>query len=751
MRNSNKLLSTLFGIALAGLATAAVGAEFDAEAFKAAGVKRTKSYISVTNGILSVQYDTSSGRFTINTGANHPQPNQTVLYPVGTSYITLRDATSSETFVNCQAISSGLSGYTGATMCPTPPQITALTTGFRATFTLPNWTVVQEVKVNGTTLSDTNVSQAVTVTNTTRTPREYGVRYMWDWMIAGNDAAVFRQRNPDGNYTSTFANFPNPTFQLFEEVNNPQSPIFSIYATVGGGALIPSPTTPDHLRYARWGSAYSSAWEFSNTGGGGDSGTTHYWGYDSPLRLNGGRSATFLTYITTQFSAVTPPSAQVTLSSNALNFGDVGIGSSSAPQTVSITSGSEVPYQISGFDSTAMCQAGGMCVGGGFVCSTTCSTAPTSYAAGTSCQVSASFAPTATGPQTTTVYICDNATGSPHAITLTGNGVAAPQIVFSPSSHDFGSLLAGTRGAPQSFTVFNPGASPVTISSVTTTGDFVLSSTTCGATLAAGDRCTASVLFAPTQSGRANGTLVVATSSGSSRVALSGTGFQEARVQAPSSVEFGAYTIGSTPLSQTVTLTSAGNAVLSLSSISVTEPFTLTNACPLNLAPGETCNLLLGFGPNRAGDFTGMLTIVSNAGGGITTVALTANAQPVPVPAVRISPVSIGFGDRLIGTMGPTQRITVTNEGGAPAVITSINSSIDFPIVSRTCGATLLPQGQCFVDVAMKPTKIGRLSGQLLVNTNSAGSPHTIELRGTGCFPFIAGGNRFVGRPSCGI
>ena len=63
-----------------------------------------KAQVSATNGILTVIIENSStsdlGEFTVRTGASHPHPNQDVLYPVGTSYITLRDVTSQEVWAD---------------------------------------------------------------------------------------------------------------------------------------------------------------------------------------------------------------------------------------------------------------------------------------------------------------------------------------------------------------------------------------------------------------------------------------------------------------------------------------------------------------------------------------------------------------------------------------------------------------------------------------------------------------------------
>ena len=271
-----------------------------------------KAQVSATNGILTVIIENSStsdlGEFTVRTGASHPHPNQDVLYPVGTSYITLRDVTSQEVWADSGSGGGNLgAGFTFHNMNVAPGApgvVTALgTTGFRTIWTLPNWTVQQDVVINGSTLADTNVRQSVMVINTSAVSRQYGVRIMWDWEIAGNDASLFRQRNPDSAFTSTFTTFPSPTFQLYEEVDSATTPTFSVFGTVTGGPLTPAPTTPDQLRYSSWGTSFSNGWDFTNTGGNSDSSTVYYWGFTAPLSIAAGASATYTQYLTTQFSA----------------------------------------------------------------------------------------------------------------------------------------------------------------------------------------------------------------------------------------------------------------------------------------------------------------------------------------------------------------------------------------------------------------------------------------------------------------
>jgi hypothetical protein len=257
--------------------------------------------VTKTNGILTLSMDDASGLWTVTTGASHPNPNQSVLFPIGTSYVSFRDATASIMYANSNVGNAGLAGYTFAPL--TFGSVTTITGGYRAAYTAPSWTVTQDVTVNGTTLSDTNVQQTVTVCNTSGGARTYGVRFMWDWYIAGNDASYFRTRNPDTPFTNVFQTFVNPVFPIFEETNNLVTPLFTVFGTVGGGPLIPTPTQPDQLRYAAWGTAVGSAWDFVNTGSGADSATAHYWGFNTPLSLAAGGCASYTEYLTTNLNA----------------------------------------------------------------------------------------------------------------------------------------------------------------------------------------------------------------------------------------------------------------------------------------------------------------------------------------------------------------------------------------------------------------------------------------------------------------
>ena len=284
------------------------------------------STLTATNGILTVSVDSASGQFTIETGAQHPHPNETVFFPIGTGYITLRDTVAKVMLNNGGSVfgptNAGLAGYTVAPLDNASTTTVALgTTGFRTTFTVSNWQVSQDVVINGTVLGDSNVRHSVTVKNTGSAPRQFGVRYLWDWQIAGQDGSLFRTRTPDTNFTDIFATFSPPQFKFYEEVDDAINPTFSIFGSVRDLPLTPAPTLPDQVRYCDWNNSVDSAWEFSNTGINFDSAVCYYWGFDVPLDLAVGGSATFTQYVTTQSEAIAPALTVVKTGPATINTG----------------------------------------------------------------------------------------------------------------------------------------------------------------------------------------------------------------------------------------------------------------------------------------------------------------------------------------------------------------------------------------------------------------------------------------------
>ncbi|MFZ0320069.1 MAG: FG-GAP-like repeat-containing protein [Candidatus Sulfotelmatobacter sp.] len=188
------------------------------------------------------------------------------------------------------------------------------------------------------------------------------------------------------------------------------------------------------------------------------------------------------------------------------------IGTTSAPQTVTLTNTGESALRISSINAS-----------GDFGVNSTCGS---SIAPGANCAISVTFAPTSTATESQTVTIEDSASSKPQTIELTGAGTVAQ---FSPTALSFSPQAVGTTSPPQVVQLTNRGSKPLQIGSVVIhgyhPGDFSLTNT-CPASLNPRATCTVSVTFTPITTGIRTAFIYFNDNGGGSpqTVALMGTG-----------------------------------------------------------------------------------------------------------------------------------------------------------------------------------------------------------------------------------
>jgi len=272
-----------------------------------------------------------------------------------------------------------------------------------------------------------------------------------------------------------------------------------------------------------------------------------------------------------------------------------------------------------------------------------------SLAAAASCTLSVTFTPAGQGAAPGSVSVASNAAGSPHAVTLTGTGVAAsPVLAWLPTTTTlaFGNLTIGSPATTQTLSLINNGPGAVTLSGFTFAGaqaaDFSASSGgTCAlGPLAQGASCTLTLSFAPGAVGARIATLqVTSTGTNPPDVALSGTGTapaQPAAVLSPTVLSFSALP-GASATDQTLTLQSSGNAVLTVTGLRIASgSFTLapaaTNGCgtpPFDLMPGQSCTVVVGL----SGKVTALQAgTVSSTQSGVLEIDTSASVSPLQVP-----------------------------------------------------------------------------------------------------------------------
>ena len=233
------------------------------------------------------------------------------------------------------------------------------------------------------------------------------------------------------------------------------------------------------------------------------------------------------------------PSMGATISPTSLTFPSQLVGTTSSPQSATLTAVYSTCFQFASIQ-----------ISGDFIQMNNCPTL--GLPAGTSCTFSISFAPTAGGTRYGSLT-ATSITGAAVNIALTGTGYKpTPVAAFSPTSLVFSPQIVTTTSSSQTITVSNVGNAPLTIYSVTATGDFVATNG-CGSTLNAGASCPINVSFVPSTFGYRDGLIVVNENGDTSpqNLGLTGTGVDfylnlvNTKIRGSSSVS---YTLNLTPL-----------------------------------------------------------------------------------------------------------------------------------------------------------------------------------------------------------
>jgi hypothetical protein len=268
---------------------------------------------------------------------------------------------------------------------------------------------------------------------------------------------------------------------------------------------------------------------------------------------------------------------------------------------------------------------------------------------------------------------------------LTGTTIPVESVAVSPSSLSFGTQTQGSTSAAQTVTVANTGTAALSISGITTTGDYSQTNN-CGTSLAIAASCAISVSFTPAATGDRTGQLTIADNGpgNAQSVALDGTGSATGSAVSasvsPASLSFGSQTQGTTSAVQQVTLANTGAAALSISGITTTGDYSQTNNCGTSLSVSASCLINVSFTPAAAGDRTGQLTIADNAPGAPQVVSLDGTGT-ASAPPLILAPQSSGGNTATVNSGGTvTYNLTLTTAtytgvaglscAGAPAAAT---------------------------------------------------------------------------------
>jgi hypothetical protein len=309
---------------------------------------------------------------------------------------------------------------------------------------------------------------------------------------------------------------------------------------------------------------------------------------------------------------------------------------------------------------------------------------------------------------------------------------SAPGVSVAPSLLQYSVQQIGATSQAQTALLRNMGSAPLSISSITTSGDFA-ETDNCGTSVAAASSCTLSVTFAPTAVGIRSGSILIQDDAAGSPhvINLSGSGAGAVAVLSPASLTFSTQPLGTSSAALTVTLTNTGNATLNVGNVQITGDFTQTNNCLATLASNSSCTLNVVFTPTVTGTRNGMLSVNDNAQGSPQTVTLSGAGSSASVPIATVTPTNSIFAGQQVATSSVAQTVTLTNTGNATLNVGNVQITGDFT-QTNNCLGTLASNSSCTLNVVFTPTVTGTRTGTLSVNDNAQGSPQVVSLAGVG-------------------
>jgi uncharacterized protein len=175
----------------------------------------------------------------------------------------------------------------------------------------------------------------------------------------------------------------------------------------------------------------------------------------------------------------------------------------------------------------------------------------------------------------------------------------------------------------------------------------------------------------------------------------------------PPGSSFGSFAVGSPSVGQIFTFTNTGEASLTITGITTTGDYAVTQNCPTTLDSGASCFANVVFTPTAVGTRNGTLNIA-------TTTALSS-----PVFSINFT----GTGVQSVPQIGTTAQLSAAGGDTFQAVVTVKNTGTGTAKAVALTGATLGNASGSSLPVSFGDIQPGASATAIVVFPSSAGSP----------------------------
>lgn len=299
--------------------------------------------------------------------------------------------------------------------------------------------------------------------------------------------------------------------------------------------------------------------------------------------------------------------AELIFNPSSLTFGDIEVGTSSAPLVATLQNIGSVEITGLTFDEP----------GNGFAVNT--SDCGSILASGETCTIVVTFTPPDFGPFSATLTATSDQAPAV-TLNLEGRGIAGAGAVlsFEPVDLDFGNVEVGDSGVSLTTTLRNSGdAAASGLAFTPLPAAFAVDAGACGNNIEAGASCPVSITFAPLAPGSIDLELRVSGVEGAMAVlGLAGVGIAPSTpilAFAPEHLDFGVVSTGTSSVPQPLVLTNSGDG--DATGLIFSEPgggFAAdTSDCGDALPAGQSCTLSVIFTPGTSGGSDAALEVQS--------------------------------------------------------------------------------------------------------------------------------------------
>lgn len=303
-----------------------------------------------------------------------------------------------------------------------------------------------------------------------------------------------------------------------------------------------------------------------------------------------------------------------------------------------------------------------------------------------------------------------------------------PAMSMSSSTVDFGILGVGAkRDKPVLLT--NIGGDTLHITNITSSiPEFKPRPTS--AVLASGTAFNDTIRFTPTAAGPINGYIVITSDAISSpdtlRVKGTGTGMPVFEVAARK--YFLGYVKVGLKKDSSIIISNAGLDTMKITAVTASNAAITITPGIVNIPPGKSVTQTVSFGPKVAGTVNARIQFTSNAMSTRDTLFISGTGT-LDV-SIAVTPQTIDFGKIPVGSRMDTI-VTINNNGGDTLRVADISSTnSDFFTVPTSF--KIAPLSSYKLLVRCVASKLGVVSGQLSITSNSNTAPDKINVTATG-------------------